>query len=401
MLNEVNISFHYPKSKRFNKNFAINKKKILKILFNLKKKDQKNEKKIFQFFKKNYEYDYSNKTLKNFKKYKNFVLIGMGGSILGFKAIFSFLKQDINKNFFFLDNLDEQLLSQLSKLKKKNTCVILISKSGNTLETILNFNCVKRLITKKNLIIICEKKNNLIYNLGHNLSAPIVGHDKNIGGRFSVLTDVGMLPSVLAGLKTKSFKNDTFLKNKKFVNLLVNNAAFISTLNKLGYKTHVAINYMSAFLDFCYWYQQLMAESLGKKKKGILPMISIGPKDHHSLMQLYLGGPKKEMFTIFSSNRKSKIKINKKLLPQSLLKLKNKNYNFILNSQSKATERTFFKEGVPVRSIIIKRQNESVIGELFIFFMLEIMLLAELMNINPFDQPEVEKIKIEKKKIIL
>ena len=101
MLNGVNISFHYPKSKKFNKNFSINKKKILKILLNFKKKDQKNEMKIFQSFKKNYEYDYSIKLLKNFKKYKNVILIGMGGSILGYKAIFSFLKQDIKKNFFF------------------------------------------------------------------------------------------------------------------------------------------------------------------------------------------------------------------------------------------------------------------------------------------------------------
>tara|TARA_B100001245_G_C22513568_1_gene259325 strand:- start:39 stop:473 length:435 start_codon:yes stop_codon:yes gene_type:complete len=144
-----------------------------------------------------------------------------------------------------------------------------------------------------------------------------------------------------------------------------------------------------------------MAESLGKKRKGILPTISIGPKDHHSLMQLYLGGPRKEMFTIISSNKVSKTKISKKLLPKGLLKLKNKNYSFILKSQSIAAKRTFAREGIPVRSIIIKKQDESVIGELFIFFMMEIILLGKFMNVNPFDQSEVEKIKIETKKIIL
>ena len=401
MFKNVNISLHYSKSKKFNRNFIINKNKIFKIFYNLKKEDKKNKIKILQSFKKNYKYSYSKKLVNNFKKYKNVILIGMGGSILGFKSIFSFLRHDINKRFFFLDNLDEQLLLQVSKLNKEETCVIVVSKSGNTLETILNFNCVKKLITKKNLLIICEKKNNLIYNLSKSLHAFAINHNEKIGGRFSVLSEVGMFPSSIAGLNTKSFKNDIFLSDKKFINSVINNVAFIATLNNFGYKTHIAISYMSDFVDFCYWYQQLMAESLGKKRKGILPAISIGPKDHHSLMQLYLGGPRKEMFTIISSNKVSKTKISKKLLPKGLLKLKNKNYSFILKSQSIAAKRTFAREGIPVRSIIIKKQDESVIGELFIFFMMEIILLGKFMNVNPFDQSEVEKIKIETKKIIL
>ena len=101
MFKNVNISLHYSKSKKFNRNFIINKNKIFKIFYNLKKEDQKNKIKILQSFKKNYKYSYSKKLVNNFKKYKNVILIGMGGSILGFKSIFSFLRHDINKRFFF------------------------------------------------------------------------------------------------------------------------------------------------------------------------------------------------------------------------------------------------------------------------------------------------------------
>ena len=149
------------------------------------------------------------------------------------------------------------------------------------------------------------------------------------------------------------------------------------------------------------WYQQLIAESLGKHNKGLLPIISSMPKDNHSLMQLYLDGFKNNFFTFFYVNENKSDKINNKNILPQLEYLKNKYSKNIIYAQKNASESIFKKKGIPFRSFEIKKRDEKTLGELFCFFILETILLGKSLNLNPFDQPSVELIKKETKNFLI
>ena len=145
----------------------------------------------------------------------------------------------------------------------------------------------------------------------------------------------------------------------------------------------------------------MVAESLGKKNKGLLPIVSNMPKDNHSVMQLYLDGFKNNFFTFFYVHEKNSQKINNKNLSKNQKFLKNKNLSNIIYAQKNATEKVFNKKNIPFRSFEIKKRNENTLGELFCFFMLETILLGNLLNVNPYDQPSVGLIKQETNKFLL
>ena len=397
-----NIFFNnfFFKSKRFNKNL----KKTHKI-FNSFLLDLKNFKiPLLECYEKDYTFDFLPTTVNKFSKFKNIVIIGMGGSILGTKSIYSFLKKKVKKEVFFFDNLDENLHSQFNKVKiLKNSCFIIVSKSGNTLETIANLSTFfSRTLLKDKLIFITEMKDNVLNDLASKFNAEIIEHKDFISGRYSVLSEVGMFPAALMGLNINKFKNlKKLIKSKNFVSSLIQNVAYIYTLNTIGKKNSVILNYDSDLNDLGHWYQQLVAESLGKKGKGITPSISTTPKDHHSVLQLYLDGPKDKFFTFFSSPHEvKKHKVSGKIIPNSMKFLKNKKLGYIINAQCKATKNIFKLKNIPFRHFMFNKSNEEELGVIFTFFVLETILLARLMNINPFDQPAVEQVKIETNKIL-
>ena len=347
---------------------------------------------------KKFQYSYKKKNIKSFKSYSKVNLIGMGGSIIGAESIYNFLKHKVNKKFFFYNNLQ---FKNIPKTNEKNINLV-ISKSGNTLETVSNFNLLLQKQKKNKNVILCEKKNNFLSLLAKKLKAEIFEHKNYIGGRYSVLSETGMLPAELMGLNEKKFKRLNYLiKNKRFVNHLTQNVA--STLNFVKNKKHLSVilNYDHKSKGLFSWYQQLIAESLGKKSKGILPLVSTMPKDNHSLMQFYLDGPKKSFYTFFSVSEKNSSKINDKYLLKSHSYLKGKNLRKIVDSQLLATQNIFTKKKIPFRSFEILKRDEKSLGEMFCFFILETILLGRALNVNPFDQPSVELIKKETKKILL
>ena len=378
------------------KNFSnrSNNKYISKIFLNLKKNYYINKVKVLNSLSHNYKYSYNKKIIKKYKNFQYFRIIGMGGSILGSKAIYQFLNYKIKKIFFFVYNLETKFNSD-----KKKIINLIISKSGNTLETISNTNIITK--NKKNIFIV-EKNNNYLNNLANSIKAEVIEHRNYIGGRYSVLSEVGMLPAELMGLNEKKFKRLNYLiKNKKFINNLVHNVA--STLNFIKSKKFLSVilNYDKNSENLLKWYQQLIAESLGKKSKGILPIISSMPKDNHSLMQFYLDGPKKSFYTFFSVLENNSSKINNKYLLKSHSYLKNKNLSKIINSQIIGTQNIFKRKKIPFRSFEIIKKNEESLGEIFCFFILETILLGRALKVNPFDQPSVELVKKETKKILL
>ena len=377
------------------KNFlSRSKKKKIGLIF---KKLLKSELEIIETLKPTYKYSYSKKIVLKYKKFKNIRVIGMGGSILGTEAIYRFLKKKINKKFTFVDNLN----SNAHYFKDKNINLnLIISKSGNTLETISNANTL--INNKDKNIIITENKDSYLTNLANELKSEIVEHKNYIGGRYSVLSEVGMLPAELMNLNENKFKQfNQLIKNKKFINSLIENVSNTIGLLKKGKYTSVILNYDEQSESLFKWYQQLIAESLGKKSNGILPVISTMPKDNHSLMQLYLDGPKKSFYTFFNVLENDIIKIKNKKILKSHKYLKNKSIENIKQSQMLATERVFTSRKIPFRSLVAIKRNEQTLGELFCFFILETILLGRALNVNPFDQPSVELIKKETRRNLI
>ena len=230
----------------------------------------------------------------------------------------------------------------------------------------------------------------------------IIEHKNFIGGRYSVLSEVGMLPSELMGLSSNKFKKfDKLICNKNFVDSLLTNVNSIFYLIKRKKTNSIILNYDDSSCTFFKWYQQLVAESLGKKSSGILPIISEMPKDNHSLMQLYLDGNKNSFFTFFDVKNYDSPKIKKKKIFINYKYLKKHDLFSIKSAQKKATINVFKAKGIPFRTFEVLKKNEETLGELFTFFMLETILLGKMLKINPYDQPSVELIKKETKKILI
>ena len=370
------------------------KRKSKKIYDNLKKIIY-SENEVINSLTQNYKYSYTKKFIKKISKFKNIRIFGMGGSSLGSHAIYDFLKHKINKKFFFISNLNNK-----KKFPKKKFLNLIISKSGNTLETIANTNVYLKKNEKN--ILITENRNSILKKISLKLKDEIIDHNNYIGGRYSVLSEVGMLPAELMELNAQKFKQlNNLVKNKNFLNTIVSNVVNILELIKSKKFNSVILNYDETFDNFLKWYQQLVAESLGKKGKGIFPIISSMPKDNHSLMQLYLDGQKKNFFTFFNTQEKSSGKINSRNILGEIDYLKKKNLGDILSSQIYATQKVFNKKKIPFRSFTIRNRSEEALGELFSFFILETILIAKAIAVNPYDQPAVELIKKETKKILV
>ena len=381
------------------KNFKQKKNiKFKKKINNILKKELVKSSSLLNSFSQNYKYSFKVKKINKFKKYHFINLIGMGGSILGTEAIYDFLKFKIKKKVKFYNNLSNEI-----DLKSKNKVLnLVVSKSGNTLETISNFNLILNSQRKNKNIFITENKTSFLNILAKKLKVEIIEHKNYIGGRYSVLSEVGMLPAQLLGLNEKKFKRINYLiENKNFLNQLIYNVNFIFKCISSGKKNSVILNYDESSENLFKWYQQLTAESLGKKNKGIFPIISSMPKDNHSLLQLYLDGPKNNFFTFFGIRNDKSIRLSNKNLFDKFNILKNKDLNQIIQAQRQATKTVFRRKKIPFRSFEVLKRNEETLGELFCFFVLETILLGRLMNVNPYDQPSVELIKTETSKILI
>ncbi len=373
-------------------------------IFSEVKNEIKNTNKTLNVLDRNFIFNFKIKNLKRFKKFKTIVLIGMGGSILGAEAIYNFFQEKIKKEIYFLNDLDENKVKNLKKKENLSKVLfIIISKSGNTIETLSNtflLNIIKK--NSKNIILISEQKDNLLFSLSKKLNLFYVEHKSYIGGRFSVLSEVGILPAYLMGINIIKLRSKILesLNNQNKNFLKKSTIKIASLMNSKKFDNLIFLNYFPELEKFLYWSQQLIAESLGKKNKGFLPVVSNVPKDHHSLLQLYLDGPKNKLFYIFSFDKKSnkKININKNILVKNFLN--KKRLSTIKVAQKKAVIKSFAKKKIPFREFKIKKQNEEVLGSLFSSFIIETIIVAKLLKLNPFDQPAVEQVKVYTKQFL-
>ena len=378
------------------------RRKYLKVLDNLKYNLEKKQN-LLNSFNQDFKLNFNSKNLSRFKKFKTVAVIGMGGSILGTEAIHHFLGQKVKKEFIFLNDLNEEHIKSVKRKNLKKTLFIIISKSGKTIETLLNLYSLKILKRNAKNIIIISEKNNPLFNLTKKMNLIHIDHRKYIGGRFSIFSEVSILPALLMGLNIKKFKKNLLkhIKIKKN-NFLKNSAISLSNiLLKKRFNNLIFFNYEPKLDKFLEWGQQLISESLGKNGKGFLPVISKAPKDHHSLLQLYLAGPKDKIFYIFSSKTNNNKPNQIKEIEKEINFLRNKNFSKIKNAQKSAFVQILKRNGIPFREFVLNNFDESALGELFSYFILETILIGKLSNINPFDQPDVETVKIGTKKILI
>jgi len=382
-------------------------KKIKITCFNLKKRNNQKIKRLFSeilkkknssyrvinTFSNNYKYSYDKKKIARYQKYKTISIFGLGGSSLCIKAIYDFLGFKIRKKVYFYDNLNVTI----QKINRNKNLDIVISKSGSTLETIINQN----IFSKSKKLFITENKKSYLRDLALKLKSEIIEHRNFVGGRYSALSEVGMLPADLLGLKSVNFKRfDNLIKNKNFMNTLINNVDMMNKFHSSGKTNSIILNFDSSLVSLLEWYQQLLSESLGKKGKGFFPIISNLPKDNHSLMQLYLDGNKNNFFTIFDVDCRGTPKIKNKNLLTGYNFLKNKSIKSVMIAQKESVKRVFQKQGIKFRNFEILKKDEESLGTIFTYFMLETILLGKLMKLNPFDQPAVESIKKETKRAL-
>ena len=369
-----------------------NNNKIKKLFFKILEKKNLSCK-VINTFSNNYQYSFNKKKISRYKNYKTISFFGLGGSSLCIKAIYDFLRYKIKKKAYFFDNLD----AEVPKIVKDKNLDIVISKSGSTLETIVNQN----IFSKSKKLFITEKKKSYLMDLALKLKSEVIEHRNFVGGRYSALSEVGMLPAELLGLKSEKFKNfDNLIKDKNFIRTLINNVDMMYKFYLSGKTNSVILNFDKSLISLLEWYQQLLSESLGKKGKGFFPIISNLPKDNHSLMQLYLDGNKNNFFTIFDIIDHKTPRIKNRNLLSGYNYLKNKRIKSIMIAQKNAVKRVFKKKGLKFRNFEILKKDEESLGIIFTYLMLETILLGKLMKLNPFDQPSVESIKKETKEIL-
>lgn len=317
--------------------------------------------------------------------------LGMGGSALGIvtlqKALFPF-----DQRLKVLDNLDSNTINhELSILNQERTLVLVISKSGATLETTTQYEIFKEKFTdeqyKKNFIIITDPQEGKLREIAIKDRLTNFPIPPMVGGRFSVLTAVGLLPLALLGgdmdallAGAKSMKEKCFEENEK--NPALRLASITHQLNKPILSLLIYDDQLSA-LGF--WYQQLLAESIGKSEKvGITPLPLRGASDQHSVLQLLQDGPNDKL-NLFLEVINPHVDV---LVPNSTLKVHN-----ILRAECNATEQALRENGRPTVIIEIPELSEKTLGELFMLFQMQIAILGEMYEINAYDQPGVEKSK--------
>jgi glucose-6-phosphate isomerase len=351
-----------------------------------------------------FKFDFNFKDIKRFKKFKTITIIGMGGSILGTEAIYNCFKKKIKKKVYFFDDINsEKIQSFKKKINIGKTLFLIISKSGNTIETLTNFlsiNIIKK--NSKNIILISEKNNNILFSLAKKFNLFYIEHKKHIGGRYSVLSEVGIVPAYLMGINIIKLRKNLkkYLINKEKNLLKDSSIKLTNLLHQARFTNLIFLNYIPQLEKFLYWCQQLIAESLGKNAKGFLPVVSSAPKDHHSLLQLYLDGPKDKIFYIFSFVGENSVKVKTKKATNRINYLHNKRLDQIKIAQKNALIKSLIKKKIPYREFKINYLNEETLGELISYYILETIFIGKLCGINPYDQPAVEKVKQDTYKIL-
>lgn len=329
---------------------------------------------------------------KRFEKFDTILILGTGGSSLGGQAIYALSPQK-KPRLHFLDNIDPQTFSSLfQEIDPRKTGVLAVSKSGSTVETLMQLLTCLQHLTTDHFVVITEPTDNPLRRLAQKKGWPCLDHPTDVGGRFSCFSLVGLIPLILSGLDPYAFREGAqkvlqqHLKDETPPALEA--AATAVYLEKYEGKTlSIMMPYSDQLNLLSSWYCQLWAESLGKEGKGTTPIRALGTVDQHSQLQLYLDGPKDKFLTLLAPSWKGKgEKIHSSFLPE----FEGKTMGDLFDAELKATYKTLVDHKCPIRLITLDRIDEHTLGALMMHFMIETILASYLLGVNAFDQPAVE-----------
>lgn len=352
-------------------------------------------------------------------KFANVVILGTGGSSLGGQTLaaladLGFGPRPNTPKLWFMDNVDPATFSEMFvRLDPESTAVVAISKSGGTAETLTQLLAVIDWFTahfgeptvRDHILAVTEPRDNVLRRLAARHRIPTLDHDPKVGGRFSVLSLVGLIPAIVAGLDVDKIRQgaalvlDEALKAREASQSApaLGAALSIALAREQGLNTTVLMPYVDRLGYFGLWYRQLWAESLGKGGNGTTPIRAMGTVDQHSQLQLYLDGPADKMFTVMLADTQgSGARIHADALggEKELGYLAGRTIGDLMDAEARATIETLARNGRPVRTIRVPQLDETSMGALLMHYMLETIVAAHLLGVDAFDQPAVEQGKV-------
>lgn len=340
------------------------------------------------------------------KKFSQIIHLGTGGSSLGPQALYA-LTNEPTKQILFFDNIDPCTFERrLQNINFEKTGILAVSKSGNTAETLVQLATLKKFYDDKkidlqdHLVIITQTDNNALHTFAKNNNILVVPHHAQIGGRFAVFAEVGMLLGLLVGLDMADFIKGAQASLNAFEN--ASECSITETAHFLAAsKIHpVVFPYADKLKLFGSWFAQLWAESLGKKNNagkrfGSIPIQALGATDQHSQLQLYLDGPRDKFFTFLVTEEKSDFQVSDLNIDHPAYQsLRYHSLRQLLNAEMRATYETMRAHDLPLRLITIPSINTYYLGQLMMNTVLETLVVSQIWGVNPFDQPAVEEGKV-------
>lgn len=349
------------------------------------------------------------------ESYDDIVVLGTGGSSLGGKTFCDLAAPAgaEQPRLHFMDNIDPASFDHLFRqVRPERTGFIVISKSGGTAETLTQFlycldlfrNALDQDELLNHFTIITEPGERPLRQLAEQFGFNIIDHDPGVGGRFSALSPVGMLPALIAGLEATELRSGALSVLKPILDGVsaseyapaIGAALNVGLAKKCGVTATVIMPYLDQLNCFGLWFRQLWAESLGKNGEGTTPINALGTVDQHSQLQLYLDGPKDKMFTLILAKVAGSggvVEADLAATP-ALDYLAGRRMGDLLAAEQQATAQTLINKCLPTRTLTIERLDEQTLGALMMHFMLETVIAADLLGVNAFDQPAVEDGKI-------
>ena len=339
------------------------------------------------------------------KNKKRFIVFGTGGSNLGARALINISPEKLDNKIYFHNNIDPIFFQKsLSDIDFTSTGFIIVSKSGKTPETLSQIGAIVQLASDRNslltfysnCLIIIQFKASPLLNISKKNNCLLLEHKEDIGGRYSIFSNVGMVPAIIAGLDAKEIHRGArrVIENDHKDNLFKLGQLF-KFQKKISLTSSVIMTYSDALQYFGKWYLQLWAESIGKDKKGITAIHSIGTTDQHSQLQLYLDGPKDKFFTFITTTHSNKgFIINKDIMNEEKVDyLVNKKMGDLMQAEQQATLDTFGQNNIKFREIHIPIIDTYSIGSLMALSIIETVAACVYFEVNPFNQPAVEQAK--------
>ena len=331
------------------------------------------------------------------EKKEKIIIFGTGGSNLGARALNNIILNN-NISLEFYDNIDPiNFEKNFQNINFDTTGFLVISKSGTTPETLSQFSCIyqKSIELSKvkeffsNTLIITEFKESPLYRIAKDNNCLLLEHHKDIGGRYSIFSNVGIVPAIISGLNINELFNgasEVIYNINKYKPYDL--GRYLTQKENLKFTNNVLMLYF-----FGKWYLQLWAESIGKKNKGITAIHSVGTTDQHSQLQLYLDGPKDKYFTFITTDHSNKgMKINNEIFKNTSINyFQDKTMGDLMQAEQLATIETFKLNNFSFREIYIPKIDEKNLGKLISLSIIETIASCIYLDVDPFDQPAVEQ----------